>query len=163
MKVLSKKKKNIYTSAFIICKAPPHGHVQSQTISAQNSLEADSEEQAPPPRQVAAVFLASTSPNTWGQHPGSLGLALTEVCFCNSMVAKSSLSDGPVKRQAGKAAQSLCLKQCLHCQCGSVGWGSFCKAKGHWFDSRSGHVLGLWAWSVWLGRVGEATDGCFSH
>ena len=24
--------------------------------------------------------------------------------------------------------------------CGPVGWVSFCKLRGHWFDSRSGHI-----------------------
>ena len=28
--------------------------------------------------------------------------------------------------------------------CGSVGWSSSHKAKGHWFDSRSGHMPELW-------------------
>ena len=28
-------------------------------------------------------------------------------------------------------------------QCGSVDWASFCKVKGHWFDSQSGHTPGL--------------------
>ena len=31
------------------------------------------------------------------------------------------------------------LENCDYCpdQCGSVGWASSCKLKGHWFDSRS--------------------------
>ena len=31
--------------------------------------------------------------------------------------------------------------------CGSVDWESACKLKGCWFDSRSGHMPGLWAGS----------------
>ena len=32
--------------------------------------------------------------------------------------------------------------------CGSVGCASSCKAKGCWFDSWSGHIPGLWLWSL---------------
>ena len=38
---------------------------------------------------------------------------------------------------------------------GSVGWALFCKARGHWFDSWSGHMPGLWVWSL----VGVHTRG----
>ena len=31
--------------------------------------------------------------------------------------------------------------------CGSVGWASSWKAKGHWFNSKSGHMSALWVWS----------------
>ena len=41
------------------------------------------------------------------------------------------------------------------------GLGSIPKVKGHWFDSRSGHMTGLWA-SPRLERVWEAPDRCFS-
>ena len=47
-------------------------------------------------------------------------------------------------------------------QCGSVGWVSSCKGKGHGFDSRSGSVPGLQA-RPQLGCVREATHQCFSH
>ena len=29
--------------------------------------------------------------------------------------------------------------------CGSLGWPSSLKPRGHWFDSQSGHMPGLWA------------------
>ena len=32
--------------------------------------------------------------------------------------------------------------------CGSAGWVLFCRAKGHWFHSRLGHVPGLWVRSL---------------
>ena len=33
-------------------------------------------------------------------------------------------------------------------QCGSVGWASSLKVKGHKFDSCSGHMPRLWVWSL---------------
>ena len=42
--------------------------------------------------------------------------------------------------------------------CGSVGWASSCKAEGHQFDSRSGHMPGLQVQS--LGGV-HMGDRCF--
>ena len=36
-------------------------------------------------------------------------------------------------------------------QCGSVGWLSFHKVKGHWFDFQSGHTAGVWVQSCnWI-------------
>ena len=40
-------------------------------------------------------------------------------------------------------------------QCGSVGWVSYCKVRGCRFNSWSGHMPGLWAWSL----VGEHARG----
>ena len=48
--------------------------------------------------------------------------------------------------------------------CGSGGWASSCKSEGHWFDSWSGHVTGLWGpslvrecvrgnWSMFLSHI----------
>ena len=45
---------------------------------------------------------------------------------------------------------------------GSVGWESFCGAKGRWFNSQSGHVSGLQARSPVGGRQ-QATNRCFSR
>ena len=45
--------------------------------------------------------------------------------------------------------------------CGSVDWVPTCKSKGCWFDSRSGHIPGLWARSS-VGGVQEATNQCIS-
>ena len=39
---------------------------------------------------------------------------------------------------------------------GSVGWALFCRVKGHWFDSWSGHMPGLWVRSP-VGGAREAT------
>ena len=41
------------------------------------------------------------------------------------------------------------IKKMKYCpgQCGSVGWASSCKGKGHQFDFCLGHMSGLWAWS----------------
>ena len=41
-------------------------------------------------------------------------------------------------------------------QCGSVAWASSCKAKGHWFNSQSGHMSGLQAESL-VGAHGWGT------
>ena len=41
--------------------------------------------------------------------------------------------------------------------CGSVDWVSFCKPKGHWFDSQSRHMPGWLARSPVRGMQ-EATD-----
>ena len=43
--------------------------------------------------------------------------------------------------------------------CGSVEWAPPWKPKGHWFDSQSGHVPGLWARSP-VGGMWEATTHC---
>ena len=43
--------------------------------------------------------------------------------------------------------------------CGSVGWASFCKAKGHQFDSRSGHIPGLCVKLILLRGVCNAHAG----
>ena len=52
----------------------------------------------------------------------------------------------------------MCCPGC----CGSVGWTLACKLKGHWFDSQSGPMRGLWARSP-VGGVWEATTHqCFS-
>ena len=60
---------------------------------------------------------------------------------------------------------SLCLaKSHSSCPdwCGSVGWASSHRPKGQWFDSRSGHMPGLWARSP-VGSTQEATTHqCFS-
>ena len=40
--------------------------------------------------------------------------------------------------------------------CGSVGWTLSHKAKGHQFNSQSGHMRGLQVWSL-VGMVQEAT------
>ena len=43
-----------------------------------------------------------------------------------------------------------------------VGWVS-CKVKGHWFNTPSGYMPGLWARpGPWLGCMREAADRCFS-
>ena len=36
-------------------------------------------------------------------------------------------------------------------QCGSGGWASSCKAKGHWFESLSGHML-RFGFGAFMGR-----------
>ena len=46
-------------------------------------------------------------------------------------------------------------------QLGSVSWASSHKAKGHWFNSPSVHMPGLWARTL-VGGMWEATDQCFS-
>ena len=45
--------------------------------------------------------------------------------------------------------------------CGLVGWVLSCKVKGHWFDSQSGHVPGLWVWFP-VRHIREAASWCFS-
>ena len=48
-----------------------------------------------------------------------------------------------------------------HCGCpgwyGSVGWGSSCRTKGHWFDSWTGRMPGLQVWSP--GRMRSRDNG----
>ena len=43
---------------------------------------------------------------------------------------------------------------------GSIGWALSCKAKGHWFNSLSGHMPGMQV-HAWSGCIQEATDHCF--
>ena len=45
---------------------------------------------------------------------------------------------------------------------GLVDWATACEPKGHWFDSQSGHMPGLWARAL-FGDMWEATDWCISH
>ena len=50
--------------------------------------------------------------------------------------------------------------------CGSVGWASAHKPKGHWYDSRSGHMPGLWARSpvggIWERQLIDVSlEHCF--
>ena len=45
--------------------------------------------------------------------------------------------------------------------CGLVCWALSCKGKGGQFDSRSGHIPGLW-FSPWLVRIQEAANRYFS-
>ena len=45
--------------------------------------------------------------------------------------------------------------------CGSVDWVPACEARGHWFDSQSGHVPGLQARSPVGGAWEATTHGCF--
>ena len=46
--------------------------------------------------------------------------------------------------------------------CGSVDWVPACKAKGHQFDSQSGHMPGMWARSPIAGMSEATTHWCFS-
>ena len=46
--------------------------------------------------------------------------------------------------------------------CGSVDWVPACEPKGHWFDSQSGHMPGLWARSPVGGAREATTHWCFS-
>ena len=41
--------------------------------------------------------------------------------------------------------KSPATKNVINCPdwCGSFGWASSCKAKGHWFDSQPGRMPGL--------------------
>ena len=48
------------------------------------------------------------------------------------------------------------------CWCVSVDSVLACELKGHWFDSQSGHMPGLWARFL-VGGSREATSRCFSH
>ena len=43
-----------------------------------------------------------------------------------------------------------------------VGHRSSHRPKGHWFDTWSGHMSGLWVWSLVAGGVQKAADGRFS-
>ena len=46
--------------------------------------------------------------------------------------------------------------------CDSVDWVLTCEPKGHWFDSQSGHMPGLWARSPVGGTREATTHWCFS-
>ena len=46
--------------------------------------------------------------------------------------------------------------------CSSVDWVPACKPQGHWFNSQSGHMPGLWARSPVARAQGAATHWCFS-
>ena len=46
--------------------------------------------------------------------------------------------------------------------CGSVDWTWACEPKGHWFDSQSGHLPGLWARSPVWGTWEASTHWCLS-
>ena len=45
---------------------------------------------------------------------------------------------------------------------GSEDWAPACEPKGHWFNSQSGHMPGLWARSPVGGAREETTHWCFS-
>ena len=59
---------------------------------------------------------------------------------------------------------SLTFRNCLHNPgwCGSVDWVQACESKGHPFDSRSGHMPGLWARFPVVGAWEATTHWCFS-
>ena len=46
--------------------------------------------------------------------------------------------------------------------CGSLDWVPACKPKGHWFNSQSGHMPGLWARLPGAGHKGEKRENCYS-
>ena len=46
--------------------------------------------------------------------------------------------------------------------CGSVDWVPACEPKGHWFDSQTGHMLGLWTRPPVGGAQEANTHWCFS-
>ena len=46
--------------------------------------------------------------------------------------------------------------------CSSVDWAPACESKGHWFNSQSGHMPGLWAKTPVGGVLEATTHWCFS-
>ena len=52
-------------------------------------------------------------------------------------------------------------KYCHPGWCGSVDWAWFCEPEGRWFDSQSGHVPGLRAWSPVGSAWRATTHWCF--